>query len=472
MSNLLATIHHSAQALDVYQRVLGVTQNNVANASTPGYVKQAVQLQALAFDASRGSLGGVWAGEIQSARNEYAEAAVRRRVTELGEQSQAVDSLSSLEGLVDVSGNTGVGAALNSFYQSLSNWSLSANSTTARQEVLDAAEAVASSFRQAAATVDRAARDAENQLRDTVQRINDLTGELQKLNVEARKGGRGDAGLDANIHAALEDLAQYIDITVTQQEDGSVTVLAGGQTPLLIGENRYELSFSLVGAANGASLASIQSASGADVTGQLTSGKIGALLDFRNRVVPGMIGGPAETGDLNRLAQTVADRVNEVLTSGRLSDGPPPVAGIALFTYDNTSAIGVAGSLAIDTALAASDLAAIDPGPPYVSNGIPLRLSALATPETPADKIDGLSYAEFFGRIGTRIGQDLNNAETAQQTAQSLVAQAKDLRQQTSGVSLDEEAVILLEFQRGYQAMSQFIKALDEMTQTVLGMLN
>ena len=471
MSNLLATLLNSSRALRTYDRVLDVTQNNVSNASTPSYVRQRLELEAMPFDAAGGTLGGVWAGEVTSARNLYAEAAVRRRTTELGKQSQAVESLKAIEAVVDTTGEAGIAGALSGFYASLSNWSMSANSASARQEVLDQASTVAASFRQAAAAVGGAARDAESQLRETLNKINSLGGELQRLNHEARQGGKNDAGLDANLHAALEELSEYVDFSAMPQDDGSVTVLLAGQIPLVTADNRYELSFSLQGAINGTASAVVQTSDGTDITRNLTTGRIGALLDFRNRVIAQITGGPAQPGDLNRLAQAVADRVNTVLTEGRLNDGPPPEAGLPLFVYDNVTGTNVAASLTTWDTLTPTDLAAIDPGPPYVSNGIALRLAALATPDDPIDKIDGFTFTEFYGLIGSRVGRDLNDAETARQTQQSLVAQAKDLRAQSSAVSLDEEATILIQFQRSYQAMAQVLKVLDELTQDMIGIL-
>ena len=64
MSNLLATLGSTAGALNAYDQVLQVTQNNVANASTPGYAKQRLLLEALPFDLATGATGGVHAGQI------------------------------------------------------------------------------------------------------------------------------------------------------------------------------------------------------------------------------------------------------------------------------------------------------------------------------------------------------------------------------------------------------------------------
>jgi flagellar hook-associated protein 1 len=471
MSNLLATLVSSSRALRVYDRVLDVTQNNVANASTPGYVRQNLPLEALPFDNGEGALGGVWAGDMESARNEYAEAAVRQRTTELGQDSQMVESLTALEAVVGSTGSTGIAGALSQFYRSASGWSVSPNDPNARDEFLTRAGDVATAFRQTAAAVAQVTSDAENQLRETVSAINSLAGQIQDCNRRIRAGARDDPAVDAGIHSALEELSQYVDFTALRQEDGSFTVLAGGQTPLVVGDHRYDLTFSMEGSANGTASAVVSSAAGVDVTTHMTTGRLGALLDFRNRVLGGITGGADQTGSLNLLAEGFANRVNDILSAGIVSEGPPQVAGSALFTYDGASSANAASTLELDPAVTASGLPAIDPGPPYVSNGVPLRLSNLASPSDAADKLDTFTFTEYYGRIGSRVGRALDDATTGEQTRQSLVAQAKDLRDQSSGVSLDEEAVVLMQFQRSYQAMSRLIQLLDDLSQEAINIL-
>jgi len=63
------------------------------------------------------------------------------------------------------------------------------------------------------------------------------------------------------------------------------------------------------------------------------------------------------------------------------------------------------------------------------------------------------------------------DAQSNQTTHQELVSQAKDLRQPLSGVSLDAEAIKVLEFQRSYQAVSKMVTILDQLTQTVVNMI-
>jgi flagellar hook-associated protein 1 FlgK len=470
MSNLLATLVSSSRALGVYDRVLDVTQNNVANASTPGYARQSVALEALPFNDSGGTLGGVWVADVESARNEYSEASVRQRTTDLGHTSQSVASLTSLESVIQAVSTSGLAGALDQFYQSASNWSVSVNDPTARQQVLDRAVDLAAAFRQTSAAVSQTATNAEKQTQTAVDHINTIAAQLQHFNKEARTGSSKDPGVDAGVHSALEELAHYVDFTAMHQEDGSVTVLIGGQTALVVGANRYELDYSRTGNSNGSSNVVISSADGRDITSTITSGSLGALLDYRNRVLGGITGSDGQPGSLNQLAQSVADRVNTIFSSGQVSGGAAPVWGTPIFTYD-ASETNYAVSMQVTAGFQASDLAAIDPGPPFVSNGIPLRMANLANPTDPADRIGTLSFSEYFGEIGAGVGRALSDANSDVEVQQNLVAQAKQLREQTSGVSLDEEATILMQFQRAYQAMSRLIKVLDELTQEAIGIL-
>jgi flagellar hook-associated protein 1 FlgK len=191
-------------------------------------------------------------------------------------------------------------------------------------------------------------------------------------------------------------------------------------------------------------------------------------------------GDSQQQGQLNVLAQSVADRVNTILTSGNISDAVaatsttaaiPAVPGVPLFTYDSTQANDIAGSLSVPTTMTAGQLAAIEPGPPEVSNGIPLELANLSTPQSAADEIGNVSYTQYFGNMAAFLGTAISDAQSSQTTAQGLVTQAQDLRQQTSGVSLDTEAIKVLEFQRSYQAVSKMVTMLDSLTQTVIDMI-
>src|SRR5580704_9425757 len=118
MGSLFGTLNNSLQAIQAFQTALSVSQNNVSNSSTPGYARQVANLEALPFDTSNGSTGGVQAGPTQSTQNEYANQAVRNQLSQQGNYSAQASALASIQGLFDVSGQTGLVGDLNSLFQS------------------------------------------------------------------------------------------------------------------------------------------------------------------------------------------------------------------------------------------------------------------------------------------------------------------------------------------------------------------
>jgi len=475
MANILATLGSSAGALQAIDQLLQVTQNNVANASTPGYAKQSLVLEAMPFDLATGASGGVRAGQVESSRDQYAEQAVRSQTTLLGNAQQNISSLTSLQSLFDVSGQSGIPYALNNLFQSFSAWAQSPSDTVAQQTVLQQATSVATAFQQTAAGLASVQQNTEQQLQGTVDQINQLVGQLQGDNRQTLQGANGDPAVDAQVNSTLEQLSQYANITALQQSDGTVTVLLNGQTPLLVGSQQYQISYQLAAPANpvyaGHPSAQITAADGTDITAQTTGGQLGALLNIRNTVLPSYLGDASQPGDLNTMAKQFADRVNQLLTPVDNSSGTPVQTGVPIFTYDTTNDTNVAQTLAVDPSVTPDQLTAVDPGPPSVSNGVPLALSAMSNGTDSADQIDGDTYSQFFGGMASSIGNALNNATGQQTVQQTAVAQAQNLRQQTSGVSLDEEATILVQFQRAYDANSRLISVLDQITLDAINIL-
>ena len=66
------------------------------------------------------------------------------------------------------------------------------------------------------------------------------------------------------------------------------------------------------------------------------------------------------------------------------------------------------------------------------------------------------------------MGRDVSSAQQDTTEFQDALSQAQQQRSNQSGVSLDEEAAKLLQFQQAYQAAAKMITVLDNLTQTLL----
>src|SRR5579871_3069300 len=171
MSGLFSTLNSGLSALTAFDNALQVSQNNVSNASTPGYAKQVATLESLPFEPAGGLTGGVAAGTPTSARDEYLEQAVRNQAESLGSFTAQSQALSPIETAFSISGQSGLSGALSSLVQSFSAWSSSPNSTTASQDVISQAQSLAASFQQAASALSTATSGLNTNIDATVQQI-------------------------------------------------------------------------------------------------------------------------------------------------------------------------------------------------------------------------------------------------------------------------------------------------------------
>ena len=452
MSNLFVSLINSGNAMRAFERGVTVVQNNVTNANTPGYAKQRVLYESLRFMPETGLAGGVRAAGILDSRSAAAEEGVRRQLYGFGEAGETVRQLERLEPVMSVAANSGLGAALNQFFQSVSALTVSPNDVAARRVALERAGSVAQAFQGTAQQLALAAGQAGTDLHQTVERLNALTGELAQVNHHLKQDYRAqqDPGLAARLNTLLEQLSEITQVTVLRAEDGSVSVYAGGQVPLLIGARQFALT-----AVSAGGQLSIHNSDGEDITARLGPGRGQAILRFHNETLAEI------QRSVDRLAQSFADEVNTQLSAGLDQTGQPPAQ--PLFVYDPLN--GVARTLRA-AALAPQDLALAAAGAPG-GNGNALELAALGAKRP----LDGYTFAQYYGTIAAGAGRNLDHARQRLATQESLLAQARELRQELQGVSLDEEALLLMQYQRAYEATAQLVRVLDEMLQSAFHML-
>jgi flagellar hook-associated protein 1 FlgK len=470
MGGLFGVLSSSLDALQTYQNALNVSQNNVSNASTPGYAKQVATFDALPFQEPGGLSGGVQSGATESTDNQYADQAVRTQLEQQGNYTAQSTALASIQSLFDVTGQTGVLGSLNTLFQNFSAWATTPDSSASQQSVLSGAQTLAQSFQATAASLTQATNQINQQITSNVQQINTIAGQIAADNAAIQKSSTPDPGVQANLESSLENLSQVADTTVSFAKDGTATVLLGGQSPLVIGTQQYQIQASFNDPnpgpnANAVPDAHILDSNGSDITGDISQGSLAGLLSVRNTVLPSLQGDSNQQGALNQLAQQVADRVNSILTSATTPGGQP---GTALFTYSTASPTDIAATLALNPASTISNLAPTDAAG---SNGAALELSNLGSSTAAADQINGQTILNYASGVATQVGQSAANAQTGQTLSTTLLGQAQAAQTQISGVSLDAEAVNVLELQKGYEAAGKMVSVIDSLTSTLIGML-
>jgi len=97
--------------------------------------------------------------------------------------------------------------------------------------------------------------------------------------------------------------------------------------------------------------------------------------------------------------------------------------------------------------------------------------AAVAATKAPAGASAAALPANTGGVLSRGASSAISTAQTNQTTAQSMVTQAENVRQQASGVDLNQEAVTVMQFQRAYDAAAKMVNVLDQLTQDVVNMI-
>jgi flagellar hook-associated protein 1 FlgK len=473
MGSLFSILNSTGNSLQAFERAMDVTENNVTNANSPGYADQVPQLISESFQSNAGAAGGGVTEATQDTRSSYADTAVQQQLSLQGMYQQLQTTLTPLENVFDVSSTSPIPSALNTLFQSFSQWASQPTNTDYQSAVIDAAQQTASAFQQAAVQLGQIQTSTNNDIQTTVAQINQDAASIASYNQQIAQNSQPNAGLSAQLENTLENLSGLANVQVLNGIGGQVTVLLGGQTPLVEGTQVNAIqavnnTASNQGNPGAAPLISIQDSNGNDVTSQVTAGSLAGLLSVSNNLLPSLIGGGQQVGGLNTLAQGLADTVNSVLAQGSTTDSPPYESGSPLFTYNAGSPSGIASTLSV-TDITGSQLAAASTGPPFVANGVANTLAGLDS--SSPGPVDGMGFTQYFASLTSTVGYAVSNA-TTQATAQSqLVSQAQSLQQQVSGVSLDEEATRLVQLQSSYDAAGRLVNVIDDTLQTLMEMI-
>lgn len=133
------------------------------------------------------------------------------------------------------------------------------------------------------------------------------------------------------------------------------------------------------------------------------------------------------------------------------------------FTGSGSADIAVNDVLRGDAAYLA---AAQGGGPSDGSNAV--RLAAFDDDTVSA--LGGRSLVGFYEDVVGRTAQATATQQTLQESRQGYRDSLQNQREQFSGVSLDEEAIRILDFQRAYQAAARIVSAVDELMEVLVNL--
>lgn len=457
MSDLFGSLTMATRSLRAQQLGLDVVGQNIANVNTAGYARRSVDFTAVPPTDKWSAGGGVDVLGIRAIRDQMLERRLRLERPAEGRESALADILSVVEAALGSSGSS-IDSSLSKFFNAWSDLSQDPTSSTMRQAVILQSSSLAKSLNEMAARLQDARTQANDGIRGAADDINQLTQRIAALNDSIARAG-GDGAMSANLQdeqaEAVKKLSELVDVEVLQNKTGGVDVSFANGRALVLGENAYSIDVGL-GAGGMVTLSS----GGTDVTNEISGGRLAGLLYARDVAIPGY------TNQLDAIAFTLAGQVNAAHTAGFDLDGRP---GGNVFV-PLAAQQGAAAAITVDPALAANPrLIAASLSGATGDNGTARRIATLRDARLFGGGTG--TFADAWADMTYAVGQDSASAVAEQKSRKEIVAQIESLRDAVSGVSLDEEAMLMMKFQRAYEANARFFTTVDSAIATLLNMV-
>jgi flagellar hook-associated protein 1 FlgK len=460
MGTLTALLSLSQNALEASQAAIDITSNNVANASTPGYTDEVATWQE-GDSVTLGPRSSVGEGASVSAVSQR-DPVLNQRVqqqTQLEASSSAVSTalsdLQSVFGITSTSSSaisTTIGTDMNALFSSFNALEASPSDTSVRQSVLNAAQTLATDFNSASNQIAQQTSELNQQVLGNVSEVNSLTSSIATLNLQIESTSpNADAGtLEDQRQQDLTQLSNYIGFDQTKTENNGLTLTLANGTPLVSEGQPFALGTTLV---NGN--VDVVSATGVDVTSELTGGSLGGILQVRDSDLPTV------SSALDSLAYAIGSAVNAQNVAGLDANGNP---GGAIFALSATSA-GAASTISLATA-DPNAVAAAAPGEGSSGGTNATALSALAN----SPLINGQTAVEYYVSFLTQLGSTASMVSNENTTQQASLTQLATQQGSESSVSLDQEAANLTLYERSYDAAAKVFTIVDELMASALNL--
>lgn len=338
----------ATSGLQAYQRALSTASHNIANANTPGYSRQRVELSTRPPQLSgAGYVGsGVQVDSVRRVYDQFLTDRVRSSTSSVGDLqtfAQFSGRVANLLGDADA----GLNGSLENFFNAAQGVANDPSSIPARQLMLSEAESLATRFQYLDGQVGAMRKEVNDQLATVTAEINGLSRAIADINKDivvatGRAGGQPPNDLLDQRDQLLEELSGLVSITTLTQDDGSVNVFVGNGQALVTGGSAATLNT----AGNGFDVTEkeiVYSVGGSAVviTDSLSGGKLGGLLRFREEILD-----PAQNS-LGRVAVVLGTEFNAQHAQGMDLDGvlggaffdlgTPQVSGLST----NTGTLGV-----------------------------------------------------------------------------------------------------------------------------------
>lgn len=306
----------ASRSLEVISLGIQVSGQNIANAATPGYVREELRTESGAPYSTGGVLigTGVVAIGVRQRIDTYLESRIYNANTDFSAASMRSNAFDQLQTALQELGDQDLSTSLNNFVAALNATSNQPDDPALRSAFIQQGQQFVTDIQKLRTRLDQVSISYSENLSGLTEEANSLLGTVDKLNrqisqLEANGLNRNDAGgLRVQRLNALNRLSEIIPLRVQEHASGSIDVYTGSEYLLLSG-HQQRLQIAVTEGADGGTQLQVQ-LSNTRALLPSSGGELGGLIQGRDTILQGFV------DQLDRFVGSVVQQFNLVHASG------------------------------------------------------------------------------------------------------------------------------------------------------------
>ncbi len=448
--SIIKGLYIGKSAILAQMEAINTTGQNIANVNTPGYSRQRLEVKSMVY----GDEDGLYILRACRIRDSFIDQRIWTENSSLGNWRMQTLMYGQVESVFLEPSEHDLNNALAEFWNSWEELATNPENMASRSTVVQSGMAVAQHINGLDSQLKSLREVADGYIEDRVSQINDIACRIADINaklVAMEASGEEASEVRDSRDLLIDQMSELVDVTVLERENGQISLLIGGRA---IVDGPEFTAIETQQSSNGGMMVSniVWSNDGTSV--RISGGELAGLLVMRDEVIPETLAG------VDQLASTLINAVNAIHATGYGLDGS---TGIDFFTGTGAFDIECNSEIVEDV----RKVAASQNGEAG-DNSIALAIAALANQDIAPNNTD---IGTFYSDIVNTLGAQSRSASVMEESAGMFVTHIKEQRESISGVSLDEEAANLINFQRAYEAAAEYISVIDELIGTLIDMV-
>jgi flagellar hook-associated protein 1 len=459
---LFSGLHVGASSLTANQKAMEVIGHNLANVATEGYSRQRPVMATNDPTTEYTMNGGYQKGAgvnlqtIERMHDEFTEVQLRSETRDYGQYQTEYENYQIIERVYNEPAASGIATGLDNFFNSWSELAAPAPFDTTKRETL----------KYSAITLSDSINNKYNKLLELQKSIDKTIGtKVQEINADLSNI----AGLNDIIALTpgqieindlfdkrdnfLLSLSEKMNFSIVEHSDRTIDLSIQGR-PLVTQGNSYPLSIYI----NSSEIfGEVRDSQNQNIESLFDTGEIHGLIRMRDTIIKD------QKDKLDTLSSTIITEVNQLHQRGYDLEGN---TNSVFFEGTNASTITVSTAIKGNS----NYIAAASSFYNKSGNGdIATQIGDLEGKKM----FNNSSYApdEYFLDNMSRLANDSAYAKNMAEGQQSLITSLQERKDSVSGVSIDEEMVDLMMYERSYAAAAKYLATIGKVLDTMLTMV-